>query len=70
MYIEVKGYFRPEDKPKMKAVKASNPDLDIRFVLANNNKRDIAWCEKYGFPWAIRNIPEEWFKDDDSFGNT
>ena len=61
LYVEVKGYFRPEDKPKMKAVKASNPELDIRFVLANGNKRDTDWCDKYGFPYAIRNIPEAWF---------
>jgi hypothetical protein len=36
VYIETKGYFRPEDKRKLKAVKKQHPELDIRFVFQNS----------------------------------
>lgn len=62
IYIEVKGYFRPEDKRKMKLVKQQNPHLDIRMVLSAATNSNINWCEKWGFPWAWRHIPEDWLK--------
>jgi predicted nuclease of restriction endonuclease-like RecB superfamily len=62
-HIEVKGWFRIEDKQKMKCVKECNPTLDIRFVFPNKNKRDIKWCEKYNFPYAIGQVPKDWFVD-------
>lgn len=61
--IEFKGQFRPEDKRKMAAVKKMHPELDIRFVFYSYNKRNIKWCDKLGFPWAIRTIPEDWIND-------
>lgn len=60
LYIEAKGYFRPDAKPKMVAVKKLHPDLDIRFVFYNNNKSNIRWAMKHGFPYSIGYIPEEW----------
>lgn len=69
MFIEVKGYLRPEDRVKMVAVKRNNPDADIRIVFAQDNKlgkklktRYSTWAEKRGFPCAIGHIPEEWLK--------
>ena len=69
MFIEVKGYFRPEDRTKMRCVKADNPEADIRMVFAADNKissrssmRYSDWCEKYGFPYAVGEVPREWFK--------
>jgi hypothetical protein len=55
----------------MKAVKASNPTLDIRFVFYDANKklnkrskmRHWEWAEKYKFPWAEGRIPTEWLKE-------
>lgn len=68
-YIEVKGWFKPEDRTKMKAVKMCNPALDIRMVFAANNKlhsssstRYSDWCERYSIPWAIGDVPKEWLK--------
>lgn len=61
--VEVKGYFRPEDKVKMRGVKESNPFLDIRFVFPKADKRSENWCKKYNFPYAIGRIPKEWFND-------
>ena len=70
-FIEVKGWFRPEDRTKMIAVKAYNPDLDIRLVFSNDGKlssksssRYSDWCRKHGFEFAIGHIPEKWFKDE------
>lgn len=60
-FIEVKGWFRTEDKVKMRCVKECNPTLDIRFVFPTRNKKDIKWCEKYKFPYAIGAVPREWF---------
>lgn len=60
IYLECKGYFRQEDKVKMKYVKLCNPTLDIRMIFPRRNKKDIAWCEKMGVPYAIGEVPEDW----------
>ena len=69
LYLETKGYFRYEDQVKLRAVKANNPDHDIRLVFAANNKiskkhkmRYSDWADKYGFPYCIGRIPKEWFQ--------
>lgn len=66
--VEVKGYFAPEDRTKMLRVKQANPEVDIRFVFGSDNKihrnsmmRYSDWCEKHGFLWALKTIPEEWY---------
>lgn len=69
--VEAKGYLDAAACRKMKAVKASNPHLDIRFVFQNaNGKRNKRaklqnweWAEKHGFPWAEGTIPLEWWKE-------
>lgn len=68
-YVEVKGYFRTADQVKMRAVKLANPEVDIRIVFQKNNKINkhskmyySDWAEKYGFPFAIGTIPEEWLE--------
>lgn len=70
MHIEFKGYLRPQDIVKMKAVKRCNPELDIRFVFQSVNKKVrkgsnmtyADWCKKYGFIYAEKTIPKKWFK--------
>lgn len=65
IYLEVKGYLRYEDQQKMRAVKASNPDLDIRFffpsdrLVHTSQMLNSEWCEKYGFPCYIARIPKD-----------
>lgn len=70
MYIEGKGYFPYSERAKMIAVKAQHPDLDIRIVFyrdtpsslgKGNKSKPSEWAEKHGFPWAIKEIPPEWF---------
>lgn len=60
LYIECKGYFRPEHKAKMAAVKKQHPELDIRIIFYSVNKRNEKWAEKYGFRWAYSYIPKDW----------
>ena len=68
VYLEVKGWMRYEDQQKMRAVKFSNPDLDIRFYfpkdqkVQNSKMTNSQWCQKYGFPYAIGRLPRGWFK--------
>lgn len=69
--VEAKGYLDAAACRKMKAVKASNPKLDIRFVFQHANGkrnkraklRNWEWAEKYGFPWAEGTIPLAWWKE-------
>lgn len=67
IYIEMKGWYRYEDQVKMKYVKETNPDLDIRMVFPQNNligkhMRYSDWCEKYGFPYHIGPlVPVGWY---------
>lgn len=66
--IEIKGYFRPADRSKMRAVRSANPDIDLRIVFQNPNVRLSKtsrttygeWATKFGFIWATGTIPEEW----------
>lgn len=70
LYIECKGWFRPEDRTKMAAVKRANPTLDIRFVFPRNNKLNkntettyTEWCAKHGFPSCVgTSIPKGWLQ--------
>ena len=66
--IETKGYFKPEDRRKMKYVKRSNPDLDIRMVFQRDNyltkskkKKYSDWAEQHGFIYAVGTIPKDWY---------
>ena len=68
IHLEVKGLFDVQSRHKMLLVKQQHPDLDIRFVFSNANApiykgsptTYAQWCDKHGFPWANRRIPDEW----------
>lgn len=60
IYLETKGYFRPEHKRVMAAAKKTNPSLDIRIIFYSKKLKDIKWAEKNGFLWAIDEVPKEW----------
>ena len=71
VYLETKGLFDAEDRRKMLAVKADNPELDIRFVfqspynkISKGSKTTYAkWCEKNGFQYAVKYVPLEWAEE-------
>ncbi len=76
IYIEAKGNGRAFDgkvRQKMIAVKAAHPELDIRILFYSDGKigptrkdgtfmRQSDWAVKNKFPFAIRQIPKDWFK--------
>ena len=66
--IEAKGLFTAADRKKLLAVRECNPGIDLRIVLQYPNTllrkgsptRYADWCDKNGFLWAAKWIPEEW----------
>lgn len=76
VYIETKGNGRSFDgasRRKLIAVKQNHPDKDIRIVFYSDGKigpkrkdgthlKQSDWAIKYGFEYAIRDIPESWLE--------
>lgn len=62
IYVEAKGYLRPEDKAKLVAVKRQHPNMDIRLLFYSNNVSNIKWANKCGFRYAVETIPLEWLQ--------
>ena len=69
VFLECKGYWEPEDRRKIKAVKEQSPELDIRMVfqapfntISKKSKTTYAkWCERHNIPWcSYATIPVEW----------
>lgn len=65
-FIEAKGILDAPTRSKMRAVKKSNPDADIRFLFQGKKtwKRSagiIKWCDKFGFTYAFgHEVPDTW----------
>lgn len=62
VYVECKGYLRPEDKRKLVAVKRQHPQLDIRIVFYAHSLGNIRWAERVGFRYSIGTIPIDWLE--------
>ena len=69
--IETKGMFTAADRRKHVLIQRQHPELDIRFVF-ESSKRKLRkgakstygeWCNRYGFRYYDRIIPEEWLKE-------
>ena len=67
--LETKGYWRPEDRRKVRSVIAENPGIDLRMVfqdpykkISKKSKTTYAkWCSRYGIKWcAFHAIPIDW----------
>jgi hypothetical protein len=73
--IESKGQFSSQDRKKHLLIKASCPEVDIRFVFNNPNtkigKKSKTtygmWCEKHGFLYhkfhKDNPVPLEWLNE-------
>jgi hypothetical protein len=69
--VETKGWFPSEDRTKHKLVKASHPDLDIRFVFSRSASKIgkkssttyAMWCDRYGFIYADGSVPQAWIDE-------
>ena len=74
MFIETKGRFTLEDRKKMVLIKEQYPHYDIRFIFTNSrgkinkgSKTTYAmWCDKKGFQYADKTIPDEWIAELDT----
>jgi hypothetical protein len=68
--VETKGRFVAEDRKKHLLIQKQRPELDIRFVFQNSkvkinkgSKTSYAdWCNKNGFTFADKEVPEQWLK--------
>ena len=69
--VETKGLFSAEDRRKHLEIQKQHPHLYIRFVFSNSRaklykgakSRYQDWCDKHGFKWANKEIPEEWLAE-------
>ena len=66
-YIECKGLFTAEDRKKHLYIKEQGgPEIRFLFYNAHAKLRKGSptsyanWCDKNGFEWAHKIIPEEW----------
>jgi len=68
IFIETKGRFLSDDRKKHLLIKSQFPEIDIRFLFQNAktkiskaSKTTYAdWCDKNGFKWAEKMIPDSW----------
>jgi hypothetical protein len=71
MYVETKGRWVKTDRLKFDLIFQQYPDIDIRFVFQNPNAKlykgskttYAQYCDKKGWHWAKKEIPEEWLKE-------
>jgi hypothetical protein len=69
--VETKGLFLIADRKKHLLIKRQHPHLDIRFVFSNSRQKIrkgsrttyADWCNKNGFLYADKEIPEHWLKE-------
>jgi len=69
--IESKGRFVAADRKKHLLIQKQHKDLDIRFVFSNSRAKIAKgskttygdWCDKHGFLYADKLIPEEWIRE-------
>lgn len=70
--IETKGRWLLDDRKKHLLIRKQHPNLDIRILFQNANakiskgsKTSYAdFCEKHNIPYAHREIPEAWLKEE------
>ena len=68
--VETKGRFTLEDRKKHLWIQEQT-DFDIRFVFSNSRAKIrkgsrtsyADWCDKHGFVYADKLIPEDWFNE-------
>jgi len=70
-YVETKGIWAVGDRAKHLLIKQQHPEIDIRFVFSNARSKlykgspttYAMYCEKHGFQYAQKLIPDEWLKE-------
>jgi len=70
LVIESKGRFLTADRQKHLLIRDQH-NFDIRFVFSNSRQKIgkgskttyAMWCERHGFKYADKLIPEEWLTE-------
>jgi len=77
LFVEDKGIFDAQDRQKHLLIKEQHPEVEVRFVFYNahatigeTKPTDVKpkvtyaqWCDKHGFKWAHRTIPQDWIDE-------
>lgn len=70
IYLEVKGYLKPENRAKMEDFLSCHDGFDLRFVFGADNwitrkrlKKYSDWAASIGAKYAIKEIPAEWITE-------
>ena len=69
--IETKGRFQTADRMKMLMIQKQYPQYEFRFIFSNarakiskaSNTTYARWCEKNGFKYADKAVPQEWIEE-------
>ena len=73
--LEVKGWFGKQgakERQKYILVREAHPELDIRFVFTDANKKIYKkspttyakWADDHGFKWSTKlHVPQQWLED-------
>ena len=77
LFIETKGYFKPQDRAKHVLVRKQHPEADIRIIFTQDGKVSVKtrysqWCEKNNIKYHIVTpsnlkegniIPQGWLEE-------
>ncbi len=71
LVIETKGRLLLSDRKKHILIKQQFPEIDLRFIFTNSKTPIIKgskttygmWCDKEGFKYADKLVPEEWLHE-------
>tara|TARA_R100001377_G_scaffold22923_2_gene12328 strand:+ start:4532 stop:4960 length:429 start_codon:yes stop_codon:yes gene_type:complete len=70
-YLETKGIWAVADRAKHILIQKQHPNIDIRFLFSNaraklykGSKTTYAdYCEKNGFRYAHKHMPQDWLDE-------
>lgn len=70
-YLETKGRFTTSDRAKHLLIQGQKPDIDIRFLFQNSRAKIYKgsktrlqdWCDKHGFLWCHKKLPQAWIDE-------
>lgn len=70
LYIEVKGFWAPDERTKLKYVLLQNPDIKLVVALQTPHRKITKksptsyaqWCEKHSIPWCPCPPPKEFIE--------
>ena len=69
--VEAKGFWKSEDRQKIRRVIEQHPFIDLRMVFSNSANRIAkkspttyaTYCDKLGIPYADGLVPQRWIDE-------